>query len=103
MVARAIVGVALVAALSGLVAVRAGEDAGRAIHAVADGRPEAAIAAARASVQEDSGRAAHWNVLGLAEELAGGRADAATGSWLATTPGEPLPSRPYRSITRKGR
>ena len=70
-VARAIVGVALVAALSGLVAVRAGEDAGRAIHAVADGRPEAAIAAARASVQEDSGRAAHWNVLGLAEELAG--------------------------------
>ena len=41
------------------------------MRAVANGQADAAVAAARASVQEDSRRAAHWNVLGLAEELAG--------------------------------
>jgi O-antigen ligase/Flp pilus assembly protein TadD len=66
-----VVGVALIASLFGITALRSNESALTAKLAWEDGRVANALDAAAASVKQDPGRADHWNWLGLALDLQG--------------------------------
>jgi O-antigen ligase/cytochrome c-type biogenesis protein CcmH/NrfG len=69
--AFAVVGAAVIAALFGTATLRSNHDAQTSNIAREAGKAETAVAAAQASVNEDPGRARHWEALGLAHELAG--------------------------------
>jgi O-antigen ligase len=68
-VASSLVGLAVVASLSGITALRSNQSALTAKLAWEARRGAAARAAAEASVRQDPGRADHWNWLGLALDL----------------------------------
>jgi tetratricopeptide (TPR) repeat protein len=90
-VAGALIAVALLAALTGTVALRSDRDALAAEVALREGRPEAALASARASVNGDGGRAARWDLLGRALEM-NGRSSAASDAYA-----EAATRAPYRA------
>ncbi|TMD59635.1 MAG: hypothetical protein E6I87_08900 [Chloroflexi bacterium] len=97
--AIAVVAMAALVSSTGIGALRSNQDALAAKFAWQQGRAVDALAAAVAAVQEDPGRADHWNWLGLALEL-GGRSRAAADAYTQAATRAPNEAAYWSNLAR---